>query len=97
MPTLDKHIEASLGPLLNELAADGWSVTRAQYDATSFGNILVEMHRGSAWIVLTRDRSQFIIDAPDHAALRAAGLFRAFDSVNDFKEAVLAWLRVAAA
>ena len=97
MPTLDRHIEASLGPLVRELAADGWSVTRAEYGADSFGDIVVELQKESRWLVLTRDRSQFMIDGPDHAALRAAGLFRAFDSVNDFKDAVLAWLRLGAA
>jgi len=79
------------GELIAELRAFGWVVSASQFDAGSFGNWFVDLQCGSRTLRLVKDRSQFMLAGPPTQAIRAAGLWRAFDSFEKFSVAIRNW------
>jgi hypothetical protein len=85
-------IQADIGTLIAELEALGLEVTASRYDAQAFGNYYIDLSGTAGSIRITRDRGQYMIDA-DERQLRQRGLFRAFDDLEEFRVAVLAYVR----
>jgi hypothetical protein len=90
------HVPAAIvedvGSLLAQLFSIGFNVVDSAYSATDFGNYYVGLQRESVTLRLTRDRSQYIIDAPIDR-LKALGIFRAFNSRDEFAEAVFMYIQ----
>ena len=84
------EVRAETGAILADLSAAGWSVTASRYDAPVFGNWFVDLERDGRAIRLMKDRSQFMVDGPTDE-IRAAGLFKAFEDMGIFREAVVVW------
>lgn len=93
MSALPREAVPVFGALVDDLRADGWSVSRAVYSAEAFGNITIDLSRGSAWLRLTRDRGDLLLDGPDPELLGEAGLLRAFHDGDELRSAVREWLR----
>jgi len=89
-PVLSPQVQAEAGAIIADLRAAGWNITASRYEEQIFGNWVVDLERNGRAIRLVKDRSQFIVDAPINE-LKAAGLFKAFDGFNTFREAVVAW------
>jgi hypothetical protein len=81
-----------IGTLLTELEGLGVKETASQYDEKHFGNFYVDVtgRRGSFRIV--RDRGQYLLDG-DLERIKALGLWRAFDSREEFHVAALTYAR----
>ena len=93
MPTeafVPPEVQSEAGALLADLRAAGWNAMASRFDEQIFGNWFVDLERDGRAIRLVKDRSQFMVDGPIDE-LKAAGLFKAFDSLNSFREAVVAW------
>ena len=88
---LPVEVEKEAGPLLAELRAGGWQVSASEYDASAFGNWLVDMQRDGVVMRLVKDRSQYMVTGPPEEVLKAAGLWRAFDSLNELQTTVARW------
>src|SRR5687768_7503999 len=91
MPTdvpLPPEVEAEAGAMFAELRKAGWRVRKATYDENCFGNWIVELVRARTSIRVIKDRSYYEVDGPDD---RAAGLFRAFKSLELFRRTLVAW------
>lgn len=87
--TVAPEIREDCGALIDELAVLGYRVVASTYSAASFGDYEVEFV-GPVRFHITRDRSQYIVDA-DRGSLERAGLWRAFDDRAEFARMVLAW------
>jgi hypothetical protein len=85
-------IQSDIGKILSDLQALGMRITDSHFDAPNFGNYFVDLDGTAGRIRITRDRSQYILDGSDER-IRALGLFRAFDSVDEFRMAVIAYVR----
>ena len=81
-----------LGSLLGQLFSLGFVAVDAVYARASFGNYYVDLRRDPMSFRLIRDRGQYIIDAPIER-LKALGIFRAYDSREEFAEAVFSYVR----
>ena len=86
------EISSDIGPLIEQLEELGLRVEGSRYDAKSFGDFYVDFlgSRGSFRVV--RDRSQYYLDG-DIERLKELGLFKAFDSRDEFSVAVLGLAR----
>src|SRR5258708_39939368 len=89
MDDLPKEIQSEAGDLLADLRALGWEIHYARYDERVFGNWFVEMLRGGDSIQLVKDRSQVSLDGPTVQILRDANLWRVFEDLNAFRQAVM--------
>ena len=85
------EVEKEAGPLLAELRAGGWQVSASEYDASAFGNWLITLQRDGVVMRLLKDRSQYMVDGLPTEELKAAGLWRAFNTLNEFQMAVTRW------
>jgi hypothetical protein len=83
------EILADVGPLLADLEEIGYRVVASQYDRECFGNWVVDL-AGPNVFRITKDRSQYLVDA-DKASLDRAGLCHAFDDRAEFARLLLAW------
>ena len=90
---LRAEIESEAGALFSELHAHGWVVIYSLYDAKVFGNWYVDLRRSGADLRLVKDRSQYLIEGPPFGELKAAGLWRAFEDLDEFRQAVINWAR----
>jgi len=88
------EILADAGALLSELAALGIRETGSAYDPAAFGNYYVDLTGPHGDFRITRDRGQYLLDG-DLERLRDLGLFRAFDRMPDFRDAVLRYVGAA--
>ena len=88
---LPSEVEAEAGALLSELRADGWTVCASGYNAQEFGNWYVDLRRADNAIRLVKDRSQYMIDGPPTEAIKTAGLWRAFENLDEFRQLVIKW------
>jgi len=88
-------ILADAGALLNELAVHGIHETASQYDAGHFGNYYVDLTGPHGDFRITRDRGQYLLHG-DLERLKDLGLFRAFDQMSQFRDAVLRYVGAAA-
>ena len=93
MSTHDENFAPGIEPearaLISELRAAGWIVSASNYDSKSFGNWWVDLHHTGHVIRLVKDRSQYMIDGPQTEAIKAAGLWKAFDNMAEFRHAVI--------
>ena len=85
------EVEKEAGPFLAELRAGSWQVSASEYDASAFGNWLVDLQRDGVVMRLLKDRSRYMDDGLPTEVLKAAGLWRAFDSLNELQMAVTRW------
>jgi hypothetical protein len=84
------EISADIGPLIEQLEGLGLRIEGWRYDAKTFGNFYVDFTGPNGSFRIIRDRSQYILDG-DISRLKELGLFRAFDSRDDFGVAVLSF------
>ena len=89
--SLPDKVEIEVGPLISELGAAGWTVFSSRYDAHFFGNWYVDLRRADLAIRLIKDKSQYMIDGPSSDEMKAAGLWKAFDDLEEFRHAVAKW------
>ena len=83
---LPSEISEPLRALLPALADLGYLPISAEYSENSFGNFIVRFQRpDTASFQLTRDRGQFIIYGIPQDELESAGLWRAFDVINELQ------------
>jgi hypothetical protein len=92
LQSLPPEIVADLGELLVELEADGVQATSGEYSRESFGNYTVEFRSNKGLFRVVRDRSQYYIDGPSQDQLLPLGLWRAFNDLETFSEALHGWL-----
>ena len=85
------EILADAGALLSELATLGIRESGSAYEPGAFGNYYVDLTGPHGDSRITRDRGQYLLDG-DLERLRDLGLFRAFDRMRDFRDAVLKYL-----
>jgi hypothetical protein len=85
---LPDAIQNDVGALLNELHSAGLRVTGSRYDASRFGNYLVELVGSRGALQVVRDRGYYHIGG-DEDHLRQHGAFRSFKNLTEFREAVL--------
>jgi hypothetical protein len=85
------EVEAEAGELIAELHSAGWTVSRSHYDARVFGNWYVDLRRADLTLRLVKDRSQYMVDGLPINEIKAAGLWRAFDDLEDFRHTVVKW------
>jgi len=97
MPDSDKslpsEIKMEVGKLISRLSTAGWVVSDCRYDPKAFGNWYVDLSRDRLTIRLTKDRSQYFVDRLPAEELKDAGLWRAFDNVEEFQNAIIQWAR----
>lgn len=90
---LPPEIEVEAGDLISQLSRAGWVITSSQYDPKAFGNWYVDLCSNGLAIRLTKDRSQYFVDRLPIEESKTAGLWKAFDSVDEFQNAIIKWLR----
>ena len=83
------------GALLTELAVHGIHETASQYDVGHFGNYYVDLTGPQGDFRISRDRGQYLLHG-DLERLKDLGLFRAFDQMSQFRQAVLRYVGAAA-
>jgi hypothetical protein len=88
MKGLPVEVEKEVGGLIAQLQSAGWTVSAHRYDTKSFGNWYVDLYRGNQRIRLVKDRSQYSIDGSHVDSIKAAGLSKAFDDLNEFRQSV---------
>ncbi len=89
---LPASVGEALGGLLSSLAIEGFSPIALDYTPMAFGNFMVTLGNGKRTITLVRDRSQFMVRG-ERAAHEPAGLWRAFDNIQELEPLLLAWIR----
>lgn len=89
---LPTEIQAQLRRLIPVLSKLGWELTEARYMPLVFGNWGVKFEKLDLSFTVIKDRSQYMVDGVDIEKLKAAGLWRAFDDLNEFEDAIIAWL-----
>ena len=87
---LPPEIDAEVGELVSKMQSANWHLDAAVYDAVVFGNWYVDLTRGAAAVRLVKDRSQYMIHGPGKD-LEASGLWKAFNSLEEFQRAIAAW------
>ena len=87
------EVEAEAGELISELHSAGWTVSTSHYDGNSFGNWYIDVHRAGRNICLVKDRSQYMIAGPPTPEIKAAGLWKAFDDLQEFREVLIRWAK----
>ncbi len=85
------EIQAEIGMLLSNLQILGWTVLDSHYDAMIFGNWYVDLEGRSPMVRLVKDRSQYMVREVPIEIMKAAGLWRAFDDLEEFQSAVIGW------
>jgi hypothetical protein len=95
MPSAEKlpdKVEAEAASLLAELRALGWTVFAYRHDPRHFDNWSIDLQLAARTIRLVKDRSQYMFDGPRTEELKAAGLWKAFDDFEEFRQAVILWV-----
>ena len=87
-------ILADAGALLAELAALGIHETASEYDPEAFGNYLIDLTGPHGDFRIRRDRGQYLLDG-DLERLKDLGLWRAFDHMAEFRDAVMKYVGAA--
>ena len=81
-------ISEAIWRLLSKLQELGAQFDADTYSRESFGNFYVDCTLRGKHFRLFRDRSQYMIDG-DMDELKRLGLWRAYDSVEDYSAAVV--------
>lgn len=89
---LPAEISADIGSLIDQLTRLGLKVDGSEYDPKAFGDFYVDFSGSKGSFRIIRDRSQYLIDG-EVAILRKQGLFRSFDSRDEFSVAVLEYAK----
>lgn len=92
--TVPVEIAAEAGVLIDELRLAGWTVHESQFDAKFFGNWFVDLRCENRALRLLKDRSQFMVGGPPTQEIKDAGLWRAFESFEQFCNAVRKYVRI---
>lgn len=87
-------ILADAGSLLSELASLGIHESASEYDQAHFGNYYVDLTGPHGDFRIARDRGQYLLHG-DLERLRDLGLFRTFDQMPQFRDAVLKYVGAA--
>jgi hypothetical protein len=87
------EIKAEAGTFIAALQVEGWFLVAFRYDAKVFGNWYVDLRQGNDTIRLIKDRLQYMLDGPPKKVLEIAGLWRAFDDLEEFHRVVMTWAR----
>ena len=87
------EIAEDIGSLIAALERMGLKVEDSQYDAQSFGNFHVDVSGRRGRFRIVRDRSQYMLYAKSLAQIKLSGMFRAFDSRDEFEAALLKYAR----
>jgi hypothetical protein len=88
---LPTQIESEIGAVISSLVQEGWVFLSFRHTPMSFGgNWCVYLRRADVSISFCRDRSQYMVDGPIEE-IKAAGLFKAFNDLEEFKQAVIKW------
>ena len=87
-----REITSAIGPLLQQLGMMGIKISGSRYDANSFGNFYVDCRGAKGSFRIVRDRSQYFLDS-DVADIKKHGLFKAYDSVQEFTDAALKYAK----
>jgi hypothetical protein len=90
----DAAILSDAGALLTELATLDIHETASEYYPAIFGDYYVDLTGPHGDFRITRDRGQYILHG-DLDRLRALGLFRAYNHMPEFREAVLKYVGAA--
>jgi hypothetical protein len=88
---LRRAISHDLGALLPKLRKLGYEPVKADYSWWHFGNYSVEFRAGEKSFRIVRDRLQHYV-ASDTEDFQGTELFRAFDHLTEFEQALLPWL-----
>jgi hypothetical protein len=88
---LPVEVEKEAAPILAELRAGGWQVSASEYDASAFGNWFVDLQRDGVVMRLLKDRSQYMVTGLSKEVLKAAGLWQAFDTLNELQTTLTRW------
>jgi hypothetical protein len=81
-----------VGALVSQLQKAGWIISASRYDAATFGNWYVDLHRGDRTIRVAKDRSQYLLDGSHIEEIEAAGVLRTFDDLEGFRLAFSKWI-----
>ena len=92
---IPKEIRADVGRLLNSLTERGFSVSGSQYSPEHFGNYYVDVHMGTLWLRIVRDRLQYFVEPKSQNDSLPEQLNAAFDDVAAFERTLLAWVDAA--
>jgi hypothetical protein len=87
---LPLELEGQAGAMISELREAGWAISASFHDADCFGNRYVDLCRAGLRIRLVNDRSQHFIHGPTEE-IKAAGIWRAFGSLEEFRQAIVKW------
>jgi hypothetical protein len=85
------EINREVGTLISRLATAGWMVAGCRYDVKIFGDWYIDLRRADIEIRLVKDRSQYMVHKLRIEEAKTAGLWKAFDNLEEFKNAVLRW------
>ncbi len=88
------EIAQDIGPLLDALSELHVNIRASAYDGKHFGNYYVDLDASGTAFRIIRDRGQYIIEAQTDQ-LRTLGLFRAFNTREEIREAALKFVRAA--
>ena len=84
---VNKSVRDEIGEELKPILAAGFSVNESDYSEVDFGNFYVDLIRGPDKLRIVRDRNQYMVQG-DEAKLKRIGLWRTFDSKEDFFNAL---------
>lgn len=88
---LPLEIQSEAGGLFSDLLTSGWIIAACQYDPNCFGNWRVDLARNGRALRLVKDRSQYMIAGPPMEDLENAGLWKAFNDLEEFRRTVSRW------
>lgn len=86
-------LKMDAGNLISQFLRAGWVIKSSQYDPKVFGNWYVDLCSNGVVLRLTKDRSQYFVDRLPIVEIKRARLWKAFDSVDEFQDAIIKWLR----
>jgi len=89
---LPVEVEKEAASILAELRAGGWQVSASEYDPSAFGNWFVDLQRDGVVMRLLKDRSQYLVTGLPMEVLKAAGLWQAFDTLNELQTTLTRWV-----
>jgi len=86
-------IHSDIGSYLERLFADGFAIRNCFYYPDEFGNFVIDLRRGNTEIRIVRDRGQYTIDGIESKELLTVGLWKAFDSSDEFFDVLFRYLK----
>ena len=84
------EVKKEVGTVISKLKEAGWKVTASLHDPKLFGNWYVDLYRAGISMRIVKDRSPYMVSGPQQE-VKAAGLWRAFDNLEEFVGAFLHW------